>query len=228
MSLDEAIERLEGFVAEVRSASLRDDKTGLSSLLALRQEERLINEGTSDFNVIVFGDLNDFKQLNDDHSHDAGDVAIKTVGEMIQKMVIEDLQGMAFRQGGDEFVILLKQHQAEGFMSVVSSLANILFSHKEKKLRTAMSLGYVFSDGKTSFSDLLERAEIACQHAKVEGDGACIEWTTDLLVNPVVRIGARCRKCSAKISCNLPKQNAPTELKVCPCCGEPLHSSGLH
>lgn len=228
MSLDEAIERLEGFVAEVRSASLKDDKTGLSSLLALRQEERLINEGASDFSVIVFGDLNDFKQLNDDHSHDAGDVAIKTVGEMIQKMVIEDLQGMAFRQGGDEFVILLEQHQVEGFMSVVSSLGNIVFSHKEKKLRTAMSLGYVLSDGKTSFSDLLERAEIACQYAKVEGDGACIEWTTALLVNPVVRIGARCRKCGAKISCNLPKQNAPTQLKVCPCCGDLLPSSNTH
>lgn len=228
MSLDDAIERLEGFVAEVRSASLKDDKTGLSSPLALRQEERLINEGASAFNVIVFGDLNDFKQLNDDHSHDAGDVAIKTVGEIIQKIVIENLQAMAFRQGGDEFVILLKRRQVEEFLSVVSSLGSIFFSHKEKRLKTAMSLGYAFTDGKASFSDLLERAEIACQYAKMQGDGACVEWTTEILVNPLVRMGARCLNCAAKISCNLPKLNAPTRLKVCPCCGEPLHVSNLH
>jgi GGDEF domain-containing protein len=151
-------------------------------------------------------------------------VAIKTVGEMLQEMVVKDLEGRAFRQGGDEFVILLKQDLVETFLTVVSSLGNILFSHKEKELRTAMSLGLAFSDGKTSFSDLLERAEIACQYAKAKGDGACIEWTRELLVNPVVRIGAKCQKCGAKISCNLPKQNAPTELKVCPCCGESLHT----
>lgn len=225
MSLDEAIARLERIVAEVRHASLTDDKTRLGSVLALRQEERLINEGASDFNVVIFGDLNDFKQLNDAHSHDAGDVAIKTVGEVIQKIVIEDLQAKAFRQGGDEFVILLKPDLVEAFLSVVSSLGNVPFSHKGKELRTAMSLGYTLSDGKTSFSNLLERAEIACHYAKVQGDGACVEWTEELLLNPLVRMGGRCGRCGAKISCNLPKQNAPTKLKVCPCCGESLQKS---
>ncbi len=100
MSLDESIERLERLIAEVRQASLTDDKTTLGSALALRQEERLINEGTSEFGVVVFGDLNDFKQLNDDHSHEAGDVAINSVGQTIHKIVIEDLQAKAFRQSG--------------------------------------------------------------------------------------------------------------------------------
>jgi GGDEF domain-containing protein len=66
MSLDEAISRLETVIAEVRQASLIDEKTALGSALALRNQERLINDGTSDFDVIVFGDLNDFKRLNDD------------------------------------------------------------------------------------------------------------------------------------------------------------------
>jgi GGDEF domain-containing protein len=64
MSLEESIERLERLIAEVRQASLTDDKTTLGSALALRQEENLINEGTSEFGVVVFGDLNNFKQLN--------------------------------------------------------------------------------------------------------------------------------------------------------------------
>jgi diguanylate cyclase (GGDEF)-like protein len=222
MSLDESIERLERLIVEVRQASLNDDKTTLGSALALRQEERLINEGSSEFKVVVFGDINDFKQLNDDHSHEAGNVAINSVGEIIHKIVIEDLQSKAFRQSGDEFVILLRQDSVGDFLSIVSSLGNVVFSHKEKELKTAMSLGYAVSDGKTSFSDLLERAEAACQNAKALGDGMCVEWTEDIRLNPLVRINGKCQKCGARISWNGPKGIAPANLKCCPCCGEAI------
>src|SRR6267142_4141845 len=109
MSLDEAIGRLEELVAEVRQASLTDDKTPLGSALALRQEARLINQGKSPFNVIAFADLNDFKNLNDVHGHNAGDVALNKVGETIHNIVIEGWQAKAYRSSGDEFVFLLRQ-----------------------------------------------------------------------------------------------------------------------
>jgi diguanylate cyclase (GGDEF)-like protein len=222
MSLDEAIGQLEKLVAEIRRVSFTDDKTRLGSALALRQEERLISEGASDFSVVVFGDLNDFKRLNDEHGHEAGDVAIKEVGETIYKIVVDDLQAKAFRQSGDEFVILLKQGSVERFLSNASSFGDILFSYDDKDLRTAMSLGYAISDGKTSFRDLLKRAEDACQNAKALGDGVCVMWSEDIKLNPLIRIPGRCQKCSAKISCNVPAQNAPAKLKLCPCCGELL------
>ena len=85
-----------------------------------------------------------------------------------------------------------------------------------------MSFGYSLSDGKTSFEDLLERAEIACLHAKGQGDGSCIEWTEDIKVNPLVRLAGKCQRCNARITCNVPKQHAPLQLKVCPCCGESI------
>lgn len=87
MSLDEAIGRLEKLIAEVRQASLIDDKTPLGSLLALRQEGRLINAGLSKFRVVVFGDLNDFKSLNDEFGHEAGNIAIRSVGETLQESI---------------------------------------------------------------------------------------------------------------------------------------------
>jgi len=222
MSLDESIERLERLIAEVRQASLTDDKTTLGSALALRQEENLINEGTSEFGVVVFGDLNNFKQLNDDHSHEAGDVAINSVGQTIHKIIIEDLHAKAFRQSGDEFIILLRQESVAELLSITSSLGNVLFSHKGKDLKTGMSLGYARSDGKTSFSDLLERAEAACQNAKAVGDGECIEWSEDLKLNPLVRRNGTCRKCNARISWNGPKRFAPAKLIFCPSCGEAI------
>ena len=222
MNLDEAIEGLEKLVAEVRNASLTDDKTPLGSALALRQEARSINRGITKFDVVVFGDLNEFKHLNDLEGHDAGDVAINKVGEVIHKVIVEELEGKAFRQSGDEFVILLQQHQIAKLLTVAASFQSIGFSYNRKRLETAMSIGYVQSDRKTSFEDLLGRAEKACQLAKAKGEGVCVEWTEDMNDNPLVRIRGSCLKCGARISCNVPKQNAPTSLKSCPCCGEPL------
>jgi diguanylate cyclase (GGDEF)-like protein len=223
MTLDESIERLEKLIAQIRQASLKDDKTTLGSALALRQEEGLINEGTSEFRIVVFGDLNEFKQLNDDYSHEAGDVAINSVGELIHRIVIDNLKAKAFRQSGDEFVILLRDDSLQEFLSAVSTLGNIVFSHKGVKLRTAMSLGYAFSDGKTSFGDLIERAEAACQNAKALGDGQCVEWTEEFKQNPLVRKSGKCKKCGgARISWSGPKPIAPTKLRFCPSCGEAL------
>lgn len=219
MSLDETIERLEKLVVEVRNASLIDDKTDLGSSLALRREGRLISEATSDFDVVVFGDLNDFKHLNDDHTHAAGDVALKTVGETMRRIVFDDLQGKAFRQGGDEFVILLTGLSVEKFLSTISSFTRIRFSYNDQELETGMSFGYARSDGKTGFDDLLERADVACQFAKSDGRSSS-EWTEDMTLNPLIRMTDRCQKCDARTSCKMRKQNAPSNLKSCPCCGE--------
>jgi diguanylate cyclase (GGDEF)-like protein len=211
--------QLEQLIAEIRQVSFTDDKTSLGNALALEEEERAINEGQGEFEIIVFGDLNDFKHLNDIHTHDAGDVAIREAGEAIRKLVVKDLSAKAFRQSGDEFVILLKQDAAERFISTAAALGSIKFVYNEIELATAMSFGYVYSDGKTSFRDLLTRAETACQYAKTKGDGKCVEWIEDMKRNPLIRIGGRCLNCNAKISCNVPKQNAPATLSYCPCCG---------
>jgi diguanylate cyclase (GGDEF)-like protein len=222
MNLEEAIERLEQLVSEVRQASLNDDKTRLGSALALSQEGRLINEGKSEFDVIVFGDLNDFKQLNDEHGHDAGDIAINSVGETLHKIVVEELQGKAFRQSGDDFVILLRQDLVKKFVSTMGTFRSILFSYNEQQLKTSMSFGFAVSDRRTTFSELKERAEVACQHGKAKEDGSCVEWSEDIQFNPLVRRSARCERCRARISCNVPRRTAPAFLAVCPCCAESL------
>jgi diguanylate cyclase (GGDEF)-like protein len=214
--------QLENLIVEIRRVSFADEKTSLGNALALAHEEQLINEGASEFNVVAWVDLDDFKELNGEHGYEAGDVAIREVGETLYKIVVDELQAKAFRKSGDEFVILLKQDVIERFLSAASSFRSIPFSYKEKELRTALSLGYVRSDGKTSFDDLLRRAEDACKHAKAQGDGSWVEWTEDIEVNPLVRRSGRCLKCGAKIGCDVPQRNAPAKLICCPCCGKLL------
>ena len=80
MNLTEAIEQL-------NKVAFTDDKTPLENALALNKEVTLIDKGQSKFDVIVFGDLNDFKLFNTNHKHEAGDVAIRKVGEVPLQMV---------------------------------------------------------------------------------------------------------------------------------------------
>src|SRR5947209_5633513 len=179
MNLREAIEQLEKIVSEVRQAVSVDDITPLRNALALRDEAMLIDSGRGAYDVVIFGDLNRFKGLNDRHGHDAGNLAINQVGEKIRE-VVEKMSGGAFRQSGDEFVILLNHASLESFLTEAPSFAEILFSHNKESLNTAMSFGYAINDGKTSFSDLLGHAEMACQYAKDKGDGACIGWSEEI------------------------------------------------
>jgi diguanylate cyclase (GGDEF)-like protein len=50
-------------------------------------------------------DIDHFKQLNDRHGHDAGDMTIRSVAGALDNAVRED--GIAFRYGGEEFLLLL-------------------------------------------------------------------------------------------------------------------------
>jgi len=157
MSLAEEINRLEELAAVIKREAFIDDKTALSSALALRQEERVNRAGESDFQVPVFGDLNDFKHINDDYSHEAGDVALRAVGKAIRRIVIDGLGAKAFRQSGDEFVFLLKGESLKEFLLKATKLSSIPFSHNRRKLKTGMSFGYAIADGRATFEDLLQR-----------------------------------------------------------------------
>jgi len=162
MSLAEAIDQLGELSAEIKRAAFTDDKTSLKSALALHQEELLINASGRQPHVVVFGDLDDFKHLNDDYSHEAGDVALQVIGETINDIVINKLKGSAYRRSGDEFVILLEQEALEGFLAYVPSFRDIPFRYNTRILETGMSLGYTIADGKASFDELMLRADAAC------------------------------------------------------------------
>jgi diguanylate cyclase (GGDEF)-like protein len=228
MSLAEAIHQLGDLAEEIKREAFSDDKTSLGSGLALRQEELLNRTGGGDeFQVVVFGDLNDFKHINDDYSHDAEDVALRAVGDTIRRIVIDEIGAKAFRRSGDEFVILLKTPSLEEFLSTVTSFERIPFSHNKRELSTAMSFGYAVGNGKASFDELIQRADAACQIAKRPGSQSCVPWTADIDTNPLVRVSGWCEPCEAKISCTLPRQNVSTKPIRCPFCGTSVRDKNI-
>lgn len=90
------------------SWALTDTLTGLHNR---HQWERAFADWNSRAGVVIFLDLDSLKQINDLLGHRGGDRALIATGRAIREHVPE--ASLAVRYGGDEFVVLLDQSQAD-------------------------------------------------------------------------------------------------------------------
>jgi len=70
-----------------------------------------MNKRHKSCSALLFIDLDDFKNVNDDYGHEAGDIVLKQVSKRL-KDTIRDSDTVG-RYGGDEFVILLHEINSE-------------------------------------------------------------------------------------------------------------------
>ena len=88
----------------------RDDKT----LLQVDPVTRLLNRRCYDVNitdigaraVILFFDVDKFKQVNDTYGHSVGDICLRNVAQQLRS--VYGKQGLCYRVGGDEFCVILR------------------------------------------------------------------------------------------------------------------------
>src|SRR6266576_3403523 len=123
MNFQEAVKALQLAVEELGKAALFDDKTELLNSVALGQIAAVVGTGEGNPDVVVFGDLNRFKALNDRLGHVAGDVAISSVGLLIQELLVDQCGAKAYRRSGDEFVILISKDKLDKFKERVLSFS---------------------------------------------------------------------------------------------------------
>ena len=69
---------------------------------------------------LLMVDLDRFKQVNDQHGHQAGDRALAAVGDLL-RLTVRDTDVVG-RYGGDEFIIILPETPPEGAMIVADRL----------------------------------------------------------------------------------------------------------
>ena len=73
---------------------------------------------------LIFIDLDHFKQINDTHGHLMGSKLLSEIGAAIKEKC--RLIDLAFRYGGDEFVVLLPQTSKENAMGVARRLHKLI------------------------------------------------------------------------------------------------------
>ncbi len=83
-----------------RDNNRRDALTGLFNRKTYYDDSVQLERRCS--GIILF-DMNCLKYLNDTHGHEAGDIAIKEISDIILKNIKKDMS--AYRMGGDEFMV---------------------------------------------------------------------------------------------------------------------------
>ncbi len=238
--LEDALVRLKAALDEVVDAATKDDKTPLMNQPALRQfGERLVQGKGLDpsrevndeivLGIVAYGDVNNFKAFNARHSHDVADLALNAVGVQLHAVAVL-CHGKAFRRSGDEFVLLLPAAGIEMAVAEIGSRMNRL----EVDLRgispsgdavdfVTLSFGYARTGDELTLTDLLQRAEQACDVAKRLGPGVMIEWVPSMEHEAPVDLRSRCSSCNTTVSLSIPTDRAtPLTQYPCPVCAARL------
>jgi diguanylate cyclase (GGDEF)-like protein len=118
---------------------------------------------------MAYMDLDNFKAINDNFGHDAGDEALTLTAGLL-KEGLRSTDTIA-RMGGDEFVIMLPEGEPEGSALVLFKLrATFLDAMKENGWPVTVSIGMVtFMSTPDSVDDMLKEADALMYSVKSEG-----------------------------------------------------------
>jgi diguanylate cyclase len=178
--LAERVEQLEGELRKLSSEVQTDQLTQIANrrgLIATFDTERAKLERDPKPLALALLDIDNFKKLNDNLGHAAGDEALKSLAARVSGLLRPgDKVG---RWGGEEFVLILPEAPLEEAQAVLlrlqRSLSASLFMHEGRDVFVTFSAGVtLFRMGET-MEQALDRADEALYEAKRTGKNrACV------------------------------------------------------
>lgn len=161
-------------VTRLQQLALRDTLTGLgnrryfdeafarSLQLAERKNQQV---------ALVLLDLDNFKQVNDNFGHHAGDDVLLAVADAMRTTL--RASDTLFRFGGDEFAVLLCGEDAQSVELVAHRLVKSISSHHQcEKFNVSASAGLACYRTADTDKTLFGRADAALYQAKLAGKNA--------------------------------------------------------
>lgn len=129
----------------------------------------------------IFVDLDDFKQLNDTHGHQAGDEALVILADRVRIAV--GTRGAVGRLGGDEFLVIVgATHACEIATQTAEEIARALamaITVRNNPYMMRASLGVAVLEQGDTADDLVRKADEAMYEAKEHGRAsATTTWRT--------------------------------------------------
>jgi diguanylate cyclase (GGDEF)-like protein len=155
--------------------AFKDGLTGLANPRALQfqvaRELGRARRTSSQFSLILL-DLDDFKIINDDYGHLAGDRALQEVARVLQETTRS--YDTCIRYGGDEFVVLLSscgrpeaEERRRRLQEAVAAISLHAEDGREIALRVSAGASVFPEDGET-YERLLARADRRMYRNKAE------------------------------------------------------------
>jgi len=157
-------------VALTFAEARRDALTGLPNRRAFEEHlDQLLGEAAEHERSVsvVLLDLDDFKRVNDERGHGAGDRILRSIARLLLGDIATNAE--VFRTGGNEFAIVL-----EGTAEAAELFAERLRSDTRRRLREDMALSLSagvagFPEHATTRDELVASSEAALRTAKMEG-----------------------------------------------------------
>ena len=169
-----AEERIRALEEELQAASEKAKQDYLTGLLNRRgmdeQIAKMFGEGWEKVTLALL-DIDNFKKINDQLGHEAGDEALQHLSSAIRESV--EGKGVPARMGGEEFVVVFAGYDAEQVKEEMEKLQRFLtrkifMSNQEKRIVT-FSAGVAQRAGAEEPSETLARADEAMYSAKQKG-----------------------------------------------------------
>jgi diguanylate cyclase (GGDEF)-like protein len=150
----------------------RDDLTGLPNRAKFYEELNLAADQPGRTVALLMVDLNDFKQVNDRHGHQAGDAVLVAFADVLTESV--RASEVVARLGGDEFAVLLDVDTADAAVCVAERIVRQAAARRvhlgDGETAISCSIGIAVSEpvatGRPAMNELLHQADQAMYVAK--------------------------------------------------------------
>lgn len=165
---------------EIRHIAFYDHLTALPNrrlLLERLQRALAVARRNGQHGALLFVDVDNFKKINDEHGHHAGDLLLQQIASRLSRVVRES--DTVARLGGDEFVIVLEHLNAdlalartEARQIAAKALVSMAQPYDLEGLayQSSGSIGItLFNSGDTDMDVLMRQADEAMYQAKHAG-----------------------------------------------------------
>ena len=147
---------------KVKKESEFDELTKILNRRGLEKKLKDIEKG-----VILFFDIDHFKNVNDTYGHEFGDFVLSEIGTILKKTFRKsDCLG---RWGGEEFIVVLPHTNYEDGLKLAEKVRKTIENYSFKNVKITISIGIGEFKNKKEFEQALNLADEALYKAKNNG-----------------------------------------------------------
>lgn len=175
IQLQKEIQQIEMLQESLRAQAVRDPLTGLYNRRYLEETlEREVSRAwrTQTSVSVMMIDFDNFKEVNDQYSHQVGDLVLQTFGDILKKT--SRREDIACRYGGDEFLMILPDIGAMDSLkrgeSWRTSIEKLEIATQSGNVKLSVSIGIAsFPQSGVTAEELIHAADQAMYAAKKDG-----------------------------------------------------------